>query len=72
MGLSVFLGVAAFFLVAEHWAHVIPYLPFVLFLLCPLMHFDSNKGLTKLKAVRSDILPAWTNWEGVFRLTNRA
>ena len=38
VGLSVFLCVAAFFLVTEHWAHVIPYLPFVLFLLCPLTH----------------------------------
>jgi hypothetical protein len=69
MGLSVFLCVAAFFLVAEHWAHVIPYLPFVLLLLCPVMHFDSNKGLTKLKAVRSDIYQPGRLGERI-RLTN--
>jgi Protein of unknown function (DUF2933) len=39
IALLVFLCVAAFFLTTEHWAHVIPYLPFLLFLLCPLMHF---------------------------------
>jgi hypothetical protein len=39
IALLVFLCVAAFFLITEHWAHVIPYLPFLLFLLCPLMHF---------------------------------
>jgi hypothetical protein len=39
IGLSVFLCVVAFLLVTEHWAHVNPYLPFVFFLLCPLMHF---------------------------------
>jgi hypothetical protein len=36
--------VAAFFLVTEHWAHVIPYLPFVLFLLRPLMHIFMHGG----------------------------
>ena len=37
----VFLGfaaVAGYFLVTEHWAHIVPYLPFLLVLACPLMH----------------------------------
>ena len=45
IGLSVFLCAAAFFLVTEPWAHVIPYLPFVLFLLCPLLHFSGTAAM---------------------------
>ncbi|GBF04412.1 hypothetical protein DAERI_020009 [Deinococcus aerius] len=33
-----FLGIAGFFLVTEHTAHVFGALPLVLVLLCPLMH----------------------------------
>ena len=33
-----FLLVAAFFLLAEHRAHVLPYLPWLILLACPLMH----------------------------------
>ena len=33
-----FAGVAAFFLVTEHRAHVFGILPFVLLLVCPLLH----------------------------------
>jgi hypothetical protein len=33
-----FIAVAAFFLLAEHRAHVFDYLPFVLLAACPLMH----------------------------------
>jgi len=32
-----FLAVAAFYLITEHTAHVLGFLPYVLFLLCPLM-----------------------------------
>jgi hypothetical protein len=42
--LIVFLGVAGFFLLAEHRAHVLGYLPFLIFLLCPLMHLFMHKG----------------------------
>lgn len=38
IALFVFLGIIAFFLIAEHWAHIIPILPWVLLLACPLMH----------------------------------
>jgi len=36
--LLAFLAVAAFFLITEHRAHVLGALPYVLFLLCPLLH----------------------------------
>ncbi len=42
--LIVFLAVAGFFLLAEHKAHVLGYLPFLIFLLCPLMHIFMHKG----------------------------
>lgn len=34
-----FLAIAAFFLLTEHRAHVLGALPYVLLLLCPLLHF---------------------------------
>jgi hypothetical protein len=37
--LLIFLGVAGFFLITEHTAHVFGALPYVLLLACPLMHF---------------------------------
>ena len=45
--LVVFLGAAGFFLLAEHKAHVLGYLPFLIFLLCPLMHLFMHKGQGK-------------------------
>jgi hypothetical protein len=39
-----FAIIAGFFLVAEHWAHVIPYLPWLLVLACPLMHVFMHHG----------------------------
>ena len=33
-----------FFLVAEHKAHVLPFLPFLLLLACPLMHVFMHRG----------------------------
>ena len=38
IALVVFLAVAAFFLVTEHRTHTLSALPFVLVLLCPLLH----------------------------------
>ena len=37
--LLAFLGIAAFFLITEHRAHVFGALPYLLLLACPLMHF---------------------------------
>jgi hypothetical protein len=36
--LLAFLAIAAFFLITEHTAHVLGILPFLLVLLCPLLH----------------------------------
>jgi Protein of unknown function (DUF2933) len=40
----VFAGVAGFFLVTEHRAHLWGILPFLLLLVCPLMHFFMHHG----------------------------
>lgn len=34
-----FIGIAGFFLFTEHRAHVLGALPYILLLLCPLLHF---------------------------------
>ena len=39
-----FLAIAAYFLLTEHRAHVVPYLPFLLLLACPLMHLFMHHG----------------------------
>lgn len=38
IAMLVFLGIAAFFLITEHLAHIVPILPWLLLLACPLMH----------------------------------
>ena len=42
--LLVFLGIAAFFLLSEHRAHVLGLLPYLLVLACPLMHLFHHGG----------------------------
>lgn len=39
-----FLTVAAFYLWTEHRAHLLGALPFLIFLICPLMHFFMHRG----------------------------
>lgn len=39
-----FLAIAGYFLLTEHRAHVLPYLPFLLLLACPLMHLFMHRG----------------------------
>jgi hypothetical protein len=39
-----FLAIAGYFLVTEHWAHVVPFLPYALVLACPLMHLFMHGG----------------------------
>ena len=39
-----FVAIAAFFLVAEHTAHLLGVLPYLLILACPLMHFFMHRG----------------------------
>jgi hypothetical protein len=38
IGLLVFLAIAGFYLVTEHQAHLLGYLPLLLLLACPLIH----------------------------------
>tara|TARA_R110002110_G_scaffold12718_3_gene60887 strand:+ start:49574 stop:49834 length:261 start_codon:yes stop_codon:yes gene_type:complete len=44
MAALVMIGVATFFLFAEHRVHIFQSLPFFLILLCPLMHFFMHRG----------------------------
>ncbi|HCY64258.1 MAG TPA: hypothetical protein DHV59_15835 [Oxalobacteraceae bacterium] len=39
-----FLLIAAYFLFAEHRAHIVPFLPYLLILACPLMHIFMHGG----------------------------
>lgn len=39
-----FLAIAAFFLITEHTAHVLGALPYLILLLCPLMHIFMHHG----------------------------
>ena len=39
-----FLAIAAFFLITEHRAHVLGALPYVLLLLCPVLHLLLHRG----------------------------
>jgi hypothetical protein len=39
-----FLAIAAFFLISEHRAHVLGALPYVLLLLCPVLHLLMHRG----------------------------
>jgi hypothetical protein len=41
---AVFAIVGAFFLLAEHRAHVLPFLPWLILLPCPLMHMFMHGG----------------------------
>lgn len=38
------IGAALYFLFVEHGAHLLQYLPFLIILLCPLMHLFMHKG----------------------------
>lgn len=44
IGLVVIGGIAAYFLLTEHLAHVIGTLPYLLLLACPLMHVFMHGG----------------------------
>ena len=38
------IGFMLYFLVIEHGEHIFPYLPFIILLLCPLMHVFMHSG----------------------------
>jgi hypothetical protein len=44
IGLLVFGAIAAYFLLAEHLAHVVGALPLLILLACPLMHVFMHHG----------------------------
>ncbi|WP_019501318.1 DUF2933 domain-containing protein [Pseudanabaena sp. PCC 6802] len=44
IALYFFLGIIAFFLITEHFAHLIPVLPWLFLLACPLMHLFMHGG----------------------------
>lgn len=55
-----FLAIGGYFLVTEHRAHIataIPYLPFLLILACPLLHFFMHGGHGGHGGDSSDRLP---------------
>jgi hypothetical protein len=39
-----FLAIGGYFLIMEHGAHIIPFLPWLLLLVCPLMHVFMHGG----------------------------
>ncbi|TXH04477.1 MAG: DUF2933 domain-containing protein [Nevskiaceae bacterium] len=36
--------VAAYFVIGEHWVHIAPFFPILIFLTCPLMHLFMHHG----------------------------
>lgn len=44
IALLAFLGIGGYFLLTEHWAHVIQALPYLLVLGCVVMHFFMHGG----------------------------
>jgi hypothetical protein len=40
----IFLGFIAYFLITEHWAHIVPFLPWLILAACPLMHLFMHGG----------------------------
>ena len=40
----IFLAFIAYFLITEHWAHILPYLPWLILLACPFMHIFMHGG----------------------------
>lgn len=44
LALMAFLAVAVFFLATEHTAHFFGVLPYLLLLLCPLLHLFMHRG----------------------------
>jgi hypothetical protein len=39
-----FLAFIAYLLITEHWAHIVPYLPWLILLICPFMHLFMHGG----------------------------
>jgi hypothetical protein len=39
-----FLAFILYFLITEHWAHIVPFLPWLILLACPFMHLFMHGG----------------------------
>ena len=74
IALIVFLVIAAFFLLAEHRAHLsgwLPYWPYLLVLACPLMHLFMHGGRgAKIHASFGDLPPYRARLSPVQKITN--
>lgn len=44
LALILFMGIAGFFLWTEHRAHILGALPYLILLLCPLIHIFMHRG----------------------------
>lgn len=44
LGFCLFLAIALFFLWEEHRAHILGALPYILLLLCPIIHLFMHRG----------------------------
>lgn len=44
LGCIAFVGIGLFFLLSEHRAHTLGALPYLLLLLCPVLHFLMHRG----------------------------
>ena len=53
LGLCLFLAIATFFLWEEHRAHILGILPYVLVLLCPIIHLFMHRGHGHHAPIRS-------------------
>ncbi|KFK95936.1 DUF2933 domain-containing protein [Serratia sp. Ag2] len=44
LALVTLIAIGAFALIREHWEHVAGYWPYLILLLCPIMHFFHGHG----------------------------
>jgi len=50
--LIMLIAIGAFYGVREHFTHVYPYLPYLILLICPLMHFLGMDMADMIMAIR--------------------
>ena len=55
LALAGFIAIAAFYLITEHRAHLFGVLPYLLILLCPLLHFFMHGGHSRHGAGHSGV-----------------
>jgi hypothetical protein len=70
--LLAFLAIAAFYLIAEHTAHIFGVLPYALLLLCPLLHLFMHGGHGDHRGHTGHTDPDQPNTHGSVRTQNPA